>query len=411
MKILTRYIFKEAALYFLLCLMVFMGILITVRILQLTNLIVNKGVAAQDVGLVFISIIPTFLEIALPMATLLGIMLAFARLSGDSEIVVLRASGISLTQLIKPVVIFGLLITACSFWVSVQLRPWGYRTLSQTLFEIARTKSTAGLESGLFNKLGLLTLYAGSIDYQSGMLGEVLIDDKRNPERRQVITAPVGRILSDRQAQTISIQLKDGSIHENFEGKYHLTEFQTNSITLHSDEIFNPEAQRRDRRILELDRTELDQEINRHKDIINKQIDGPDTELIRQESIGAIAKLKLEKGRRLSLPIAALLLALIAMPLGIQPPRAQKSWGASLSIVLGLGVFVVYFALLTIGIALAESGILPPLLSLWTPNIVIGSAALYALNRMGTERWQSIAHASEQLIKALTPNWLLREKQ
>ncbi|NDG65073.1 MAG: LptF/LptG family permease, partial [Planctomycetes bacterium] len=78
-------------------------------------------------------------ELAIPMATLLGVMLAFSRLSGDSELVVLRASGISLYQLLTPIVPLALLLGGLALIVSTQLKPWGHRTLSATLFEIAKS--------------------------------------------------------------------------------------------------------------------------------------------------------------------------------------------------------------------------------------------------------------------------------
>ena len=69
------------------------------------------------------------------------------------------------------------------------------------------------------------------------------------------------------------------------------------------------------------------------------------------------------------MPFAAFLLSLIGMTLGIQPPRAQKTWGSSLSMGLGVLVFVFYYALLSIGIAAAESGSITPIVAVWIPNI------------------------------------------
>ena len=83
MKIISNYIFKEIFIYFSICLVTFTSLILTTRILKFTNLIVNKGVDILQVAKVFLAIIPTFLEIALPLSVLLGVMLAFARLSGD----------------------------------------------------------------------------------------------------------------------------------------------------------------------------------------------------------------------------------------------------------------------------------------------------------------------------------------
>ncbi|MCI5064648.1 LptF/LptG family permease, partial [bacterium] len=93
MKILSRYILREVLTYFAISLFIFTGILFTLRVLKLTSLIVNKGVLLSQVLLVFLSVIPAFLEIAVPLAALLGPMLTLARLSGDSEVIVIRASG------------------------------------------------------------------------------------------------------------------------------------------------------------------------------------------------------------------------------------------------------------------------------------------------------------------------------
>ena len=80
MKILSRYVLKEIASFFAISLLTFTGLLLTIRMLRLTSLIVNRGVEIGQIATVFLAIIPTFLEIALPMSTLLGVMLAFARL-------------------------------------------------------------------------------------------------------------------------------------------------------------------------------------------------------------------------------------------------------------------------------------------------------------------------------------------
>ena len=138
-KILSKYILKEILAYFVISLFIFTGILFTLRVLKLTSLIVNKGVLLSQVAVVFVSVIPAFLEIAVPLAALLGPMLTFARLSGDSEIIVVRASGISLFQLIRPILIFGLFASALALFVSHELKPWGFRNLSSTLFQIARS--------------------------------------------------------------------------------------------------------------------------------------------------------------------------------------------------------------------------------------------------------------------------------
>lgn len=399
MRIINRYILAEASIYFTVSLFAFTGVLLIARILRFTNLIVNKGVEARQIGMVFLAIIPTFLEVALPMATLLGVMMAFGRLSGDSEIVVMRASGISLRQLVRPVVMFGICATLLCLAVTIELRPWGYRRLADTLFEIARSKSTAGLEDGMFNKLGRLTLYSEGIRHQTGQLTQVLIDDRRNVERRQVIFAQHGLIISDQKARVINIRLYNGVIHEVVEGRYGITDFSTNQISLSVDDMYDPDAKKENKDDHERSLVELQEQL---KDLRAQLAQAEETggkplaDLTRR-----VARARVEYGRRFSMPFAAFLLALIAMPLGIQPPRAQKAWGATLSITLAMVVFVFYYGLMSIGLALAESGVWHPLVGLWLPNAAVALLAVGALWQMGTERWQSIAQAFESVFKVI----------
>ena len=81
MRLIPRYIFTECLIFFGISLAAFTGVLLTIRMLQFASLIINKGVEPGQIGMVFLAIVPTFLEIALPLAVLLGVMLCFARLS------------------------------------------------------------------------------------------------------------------------------------------------------------------------------------------------------------------------------------------------------------------------------------------------------------------------------------------
>ena len=404
MKIISRYILVEAFTYFLVCLFAFTGVLFIARILRFTSLIVNKGVDATQIAWVFAAIIPTFLEVALPMSVLLGVMMAFGRLSGDSEIVVMRASGISLRQLIRPVVIFGLLAMALCFFVTIVLSPKGHQVLADSLFQIARSKSTAGLEDGMFNKLGRITLYADSVKHQTGQLSNVLIDDRRDATRRQIIFAQHGKIVSNPKTRTISILLNDGAIHEVVEGRYGVTDFTTNRLNINPDEMYNPEAKKGSKNVREMSMAELREHMAVTAEALQRasaedaaDIDG---EKLSDVEKGLI-KTHVEYGRRFAMPVAAFLLALIAMPLGIQPPRAQRTWGVTLSITLAMLIFVFYFGLMSIGLTFAENGSWPPMAGLWLPNAAVAVLTALTLWQMGTERWQSIGQVFESLFERI----------
>lgn len=425
MKILSRYILRECVTFFGVVLLAFTGILLTIRMLRFASLIINKGVDVEQIALVFISIIPSFLEIALPLAALLGVMLAFARLSGDSEIVVLRASGISIGELIKPVLIIGTSLWLVSLVISIELRPRGFRQLSESLFEIARTRSTAGLTEGVFNKLGDLTLYAEKIDFTTGALTHVLIDDRRAAEGRQVISAASGTLLSNPAERTIVLDLARGAIHEQSSERYSITRFVNNRFVFDPNQVLGAKEADTDRRANELFLDEIATTRARFKAQLNAPPPPPVSPVLpaAATSVAAavspssdlspplspeqirrkIRRLEIERERRFSMPFAAFVLALVGLPLGIQPSRSQKTWGIGLSAILGLGVFVVYYGFLSVGITLAENGSLPARVALWIPNIAALGIALFTTHRIGTERWHSIAAGIGELKRSFAP--------
>lgn len=398
MKILTRYVLRELITYFSISVLTFTGILLTLRMLRFAALIVNRGVEFSQIVTIFIAIVPTFLEIAIPLATLLGVMLAFARLSGDSEIIVTRASGISLYQYLIPVLIFSSVVTAAGLYVSIVLRPWGFKSLSEGLFDIARSKSTSGLSEGVFNKLGDIVLYADTIDYATGALSRVVVDDKREPASRKIVVAERGKILSDAAQQSLSLILEDGIIHEQVEGNYVLTNFITNSILVNPSELFKADS--RGARPREMDIAALRTQIGTYKSVLRSASASPEDLSVRppeyrELSVGELNKrfrrAKVELGQRFSMPIAAFVMSFVGMALGILPPRAQKAWGAGLSASFGLLVFVIYYGIFSLGLALAESGQIKIWIALWLPNILCALAAAFLIKKLASEEWQSIA--------------------
>ena len=424
MKVLYKYIFREAASYFLIALSAFTAVLLTIRMLRFATLIVDKGVEFSQIGLVFVAIIPTFLEIAIPLSALLGVMLAFARLSGDSEIVVMRASGISLYQLVVPTVLFGLCTLAFAFSVSVYLKPKGYKLLSDTLFEIARSKTTSGLEEGIFNRLNVITLYADKIDDTTGKLSRVILDDRRDLSSRRIVLASSGQIISDSANKAISIALHDGEIHEQIAGKYTKTDFATNTIKLDANQLLNPDANENAKSTNELSIPQLREAINYFRQVvalseINDPVEvsqlpqplpdwlNPD-KFTKHEAKRRLSRVDIELGSRYSLPFASLLLAVLALPLGIHPSRAQQTWGVGLSAAIGMGVFVIYYGLFSIGLVLAQTGALPGYIALWLPNISVLAVTIFFIQRVSSERWQSVADLITQ-IKLRWPSFLRRK--
>jgi lipopolysaccharide export system permease protein len=207
-RIIHRYVLREIAVPFVLGLATFTFILLIARVLRLVELVVNRGVPLLDVLRLFSYILPAFLEVTVPMALLLGVLTAFGRLSADSEITALRTSGVSLYQVLSPVAVFASVVFVIALGLSVYVRPWGNNRLRAGLFEIARTRASAGIREKVFNDdFKGLVIYVDHIEPPGNALRGVLIADTREADQSNTVVAQAGFLVSGADGDTLTLRL------------------------------------------------------------------------------------------------------------------------------------------------------------------------------------------------------------
>ena len=366
-KIVHRYIFREILVPFLFGLSVFTFILLIARLLRLIELVVTRGVPVMNILKLLSYIMPAFLEVTVPMAMLLAILIAFGRLSADSEMVALRSSGLSLYQLIAPVAIFALLATAATGALSIWARPWGNRALKTALFDLARTRASAGIKPQVFNDdFPGLVIYAENIDATHDRLRHVLISDERDNAQHNTIFAREGAMVSNPATQAVTLRLRDGFIHtsDGRQGTEYHTHFQFYDVNLDLRQMIEG-ARQRERDPKELTLGQLGRAIAAK----------------RAAGLPFVPEL-VEYHRKFSIPFACVVFALVAVPLGVQPVRAARSRGFTLS----LGMIFVYYVILSVGQALAEQTIVPAAVGLWLPNAIFGVLGVFLFARAARER-------------------------
>jgi len=366
-KILHRYVFREIVVPFAFGLSVFTFILLIARLLKLIELVVNRGVPALNILRLLSYIMPAFLEVTVPMAMLLAILVAFGRLSADSEMVALRSSGLSLYQLVPPVAIIALLAMGATAAVSVWARPWGNRSLKQALFELARTRASAGLKPQVFNDdFPGLVIYAETIDSTNDLLRHVLISDERDSTQQNTIFAVDGVMVSDSEAQAVTLRLRNGLIHttDGKAGAEYQTQFESYDVNLDLRQMIAG-ARPRERDPKELTLGQL------RRAIAAK----------RKEGLPFVPEL-IEYHLKFSIPFACIVFGLVGVPLGVQPVRAARARG----FIMSLGTIFGYYILLSFGQAIAERGVIPAALGLWLPNAVFGLLGLWLFGHAARER-------------------------
>lgn len=378
--ILYRYVFREILIPFFVTLFVFTGILFLIRSLKLIDLVVNKDLQLLDMLLLFSYVIPRFLEIAIPISLLLGITLAFGRLSADSELVVIRSMGIRLKQLVSPVAAFSLLTFITTLVIGFWIRPWANFRLGVGMFEVAKLQATTGLVPGIFNELGPLTLYAANADGPGGYLNNVIIGDRRDSTVTRVFIAKHGQLVSDDERRTLTLQLYDGSIHEGSGFTCNVTYYDINKILLEEDDLID-DSLRAEKKASEMDIQELVKAMK----ITKEKLDFSKPEEKRE-----YARLKVEFHRRLAIPTSCLCIALVAMALGVQPSRGGQSWGASVSMAMGIMVILIYYLGFAFATALAEQAVLPAWFVIWLPNFGFFLLAGFLFQRIESEQWLAV---------------------
>jgi lipopolysaccharide export system permease protein len=365
---LYRYLLKELAPAFFLGLIGFTFILLTGRILQLTELFVNKGVPLGYILKLLYFLLPTFLSLTIPMATLLSVMLAFNRLSSDNEVTALKASGISLYQMMPPVLVFAFFAFLATTVLALYSVPKANLASRALLYEVASTRANIGIRERVFNDdFDGLVLYVEQIKPKSFQWEKIFISDSRNPAELYTIIAREGEVLSDPQALAVTLRLRSGSIHKlgRQPDSYQKTDFNTYDLRLYL-------------------KTGLKEKKSEEKNPADMTLSELSQAVQVLQSKRANVKIQWVKiHEKFSIPFACLIFGIIGVPLGAQSRlgRGSKSWGFSWSI----GVFLIYYLLTNAGTSLAERGVVPLEVGMWAPNGIFLVLGIYLLVKAAHE--------------------------
>ncbi|MGB8717887.1 MAG: LPS export ABC transporter permease LptF, partial [Desulfobacterales bacterium] len=363
-----RYLFTELLPPFAINLAFFTFIFLTSRILDITNLVVNHGVGLLQVLLVIVYTIPYFMVFVIPMAVMMAVLLTFLRLSGDNEIMALKAGGVNVTALLPPVVVFCLLGGLLTAFMSIYGQPWGRSSAKQLVVRIAASSIDIGLKERQFNDtFDGIVLYVSQVDTQTRTLRDVFIENQQDDKLASTVVAPRGQLLRAADGLTWRLRLFDGTIHQVDlqEFRANAIRFDTYDLTLSLAQMLEPQK-RPSKHRREMNLAELRQYIREHQAARDA---GYFNALMRYHKM-------------FSIPFACLVLGFLAMPLGMQAKRASKSYGLG----LGLVFFMLYYLLLSAASVFGESGRLPPIAAVWMPNLVMAAVGVFLFVRMAQER-------------------------
>ena len=367
--IINRYIFIEFIFPFVLNLVFFTFIFLMTKILDITQMIINYNVGVGTVLRMIVYFVPNFLVYVIPIAVMASVLLAFLRMSGDNEIIALRAGGVGIFGLLPPVVLFSLIGVVLTFWVSAYGMPWGRMALEKLTYQVAVSNLELGLKERTFtDSFNGVTIYVNEIDPSTKELRDVFIEDRRIKHIVSTIVAPRAILQSEPNRLVVRARLFDGTWNQA-----DLKDRTVNSIKFGTYELqmdlklaatpTAPGKKRKHRKEMSL--TELRNYIRNAK----------------QKDSSYYSRL-ITYHNKFAIPLSCLFLGLLAVPLGILSSGLKKSFG------LGLGMLFlfVYYIVMSAGKVFGETGLYPPVIGMWAPNLVILIITAYFFYRSADNR-------------------------
>lgn len=346
MTILDRYVFKELLGPFSISLGILCFIVLTKEMLRLVELLVTNGVSLPAILEIIATLMPSFLVLTLPMACLISSITTFSRFSFDKELVAMRAAGLSLLRIAVPVFVFSFCVFLGTLLLSQWGQPWSSISLKKLAISLIQDQLTLALERGVFNEPAKDMMIFVPTPEPGEQATGIFILDQRDPEQEIIITAQTFQMIRNPQRKQFGMRLHEGEIHHvPREGaQHHQLAFSTYDLKMNLAPALAVETPRRPD--YEQIVTALDQS------------DWRDTKMLRR---------LMEYYKDLGFPVAALILGILGMPVGIVSKRSGRMRG----FVLGIFIMVGYYLLNVLGEFSVTALLLHPFVGAWLPNVLL----------------------------------------
>ena len=383
MRILTRYILKEVSSHALLGVLLFTFVIFMRDLGRLLELVVRNSAPLPSVAEIFLYTLPTTFTIPLPMGVLVGILIGLSRLSADSEVTAIRASGMGAGMFVRVISIFAIAAWALGMVNSVYLAPRSATALSNLQDRLKSSQASFEIQPRVFYeefKNSVLYVQDAVPSKGQSLWRGVFLADVSDPASPKITLAERGALLSE-SPEKVRFHLEDGTQQElvpKSKDQYSITTFESTDIPI---EV--PTASERGPRdllpVTELGLPGLLRNAQRER--------AAGASLLKIDPVSSsydylkARYYEIEFHRRFALPAACLVLALVGIPLGLSARKGGRSAGFVLTIVL---VFVYYFFSL-VGVSLARQGKVPPWMGVWAGNfffLLCGLLLLWRVDRM-----------------------------
>ncbi len=359
-RLLARYIIGAAVPYIFLTLALVTAILFAQQAGRFAEIALYAQVPVSLLGQIGTALLPGVLVFSIPTAVLAGIIIGYARMGSDSEIVAMRAAGVGTWTMMWPLLVIGVLASGAATYIHMKEAPRAARDIRKAAIQGALRKLDSPVEPRTFTtEIPKFVIYVRDGNKVSGSWGRVFIYTEENGAVR-VVTARSGRI--DSSTDKSELVLND-SVATRL------------PVAGDSDRDYVVERFEQLRIAINTGRTAL-------LDRLNKDEVGPD-ELewseLQERAYGGMAEQQRDAQRtlhrRLALSISPFLFAVLGGAIGVRVKRGGRGVG----ILLSLAVVVVYYLVSLLGESSARAGTVSPAVGIWSATVLMGVVTLVLL--------------------------------
>ena len=332
-------------------------------VFELVRRVAESGLPLWAAAQVLLLNLPAFLVLAFPMATLMATLLAFSRLSGNSELTALRSVGVSTRRMVMPALALALVMSLLTFVFNDAIVPRANLAAATTLNRaLGQAIATETADNTLYSRFGPLTGPDGQVGhglsqlfyarrFEKGQMKDVTVLDFSRLGQRQMLTAqtgtwnPAAGMWEFRQGRLISVDETGG---------------QTTSAEF--DRYLYPLGQG------PVEVAQLPTDANQ---MTVAQARRAERLLAEANNLKEARRLRVRIQEKFAFPSICLVFGLVGSALGVRPnSRTSRSQGFGISVLLIFGYYLMSFIFSSLGV----KGTLWPVVSAWMP-VLIGLAA------------------------------------
>ncbi len=374
MKLITRYILKEMLGPTCLGFAFYTFIILMQSLFTFAGMIIRRALPVATVGKLLLLSLPHIVVLTVPMSLLFGILIAVGRLSSDSEIIAMRALGLSTRTIYRPVFIFSFAMFLLNLYLMNVVLPRGNTELQSLKAEVFTSSIEKEIKPRVFyDEYENLMIYVNDVEPRTGEWKGVFVADSRSDEgqdpallgqrtSQKIIVAESGDLSIMRNSKQVWLNLHNAETHVWDPRKPERYDLNRNAFQrMRLPDKFSTDPTGYVRSLREMNLRELIDQAR-----IAKKGDRETYNLAH-----------VEIHKKFAIPFACLVFGVVGLPLGITNRRGGKSSGFSLSI----AIILFYYVMINNGEHLAEVGKIPPFVGMWAPNLILLALGVYLVIR------------------------------